>query len=109
MALLNTGTHIHIHVHTDHDKEAIAALEKKIDYVISQNKIIMSKQETFDALLVRLNLTTNDIAADLKLLKEQIAAGTVSDESLAKLDANIAGLEALGASTENPVPEPPTV
>lgn len=98
MALIN----IHIH---HHDKEAIAALEQKLDYVISQNKIIMSKQETLDALLVRLNATTNDIAADLKLLKDQIAAGTVSDESLAKLDVNIQALEALGASTENPVPE----
>lgn len=67
----------------------------------------MAKQETFDALLVRLDATTNDIAADMKLLKEQILSGdTISDESLAKLDTNIAALEALGASTENPVPEP---
>lgn len=72
-----------------------------------QNKSIMGKQEQFDAMITRLNAATNDIAADLTLLKEQIAAGTVSDESLARLDQHIASLEALGASTENPVPEEP--
>lgn len=67
----------------------------------------MAKQEQFDALIARLNVATNDIAADLTNLKAQIAAGTVSDESLARLDSNIAALETLGASTENPVPETP--
>lgn len=80
-------------------KNLLKLLNSKLD-------LIMTKQEQFDAALERLNTTTNDIAADLTLLKEQIQNGTVSDESLARLDANVATLEALGASTENPVPDP---
>jgi hypothetical protein len=80
--------------------------DSKLDLIISKLDLIMTKQEKLDAALDRLNTTTNDIAADLVLLKQQIAAGTVTDESLARLDANVATLEALGASTENPVPEP---
>lgn len=93
---------------TNLDQEWIQLINEKLTLIIYQNKIIMAKQEQFDALLQRLDATTNDIAADLTLLKEQIAAGTISDESLAKLDSNIAKLEALGASTENPVPVEPT-
>lgn len=93
--------HIHIHNHGDKDtKEGFKLINQKLDK-------IMTKQEKFDAAIDRLNTTTNDIAADLKQLKEENAAGTISDESLAKLDANVATLEALGASTENPVPETP--
>lgn len=80
-------------------KQILNSINKKLD-------LIMTKQEIFNASLDRLNTTTNDIAADLTLLKKQIADGTVSDESLARLDANVATLEALGASTENPIPEP---
>lgn len=67
----------------------------------------MAKQEQFDAMIQRLNAATNDIAADLAKLKADIQNGTVSDASLQQLDTNIQQLEALGASTENPVPEPP--
>jgi hypothetical protein len=81
-------------------KDILNSIKIKIDQ-------IMTKQEKFDAALERLNTTTNDIAADLTLLKKQIQDGTVSDESLAKLDTNVATLEALGASTDNPVPENP--
>ena len=97
---------INVHHYFHGDKPESLFLEK-LNLIIDQNKKIMAKQEQFDALIQRLNLATNDIAADLTLLKEQIAAGTVSDESLAKLDTNIAALETLGASTENPVPVPP--
>lgn len=95
------GLHIHIHQHADSDtKESLSLIHTKLNS-------IMAKQEQFDALIGRLNVATNDIAADLTNLKAQIAAGTVSDESLARLDSNIAALETLGASTENPVPETP--
>jgi hypothetical protein len=68
-------------------------------------KKIMTKQERFDAMMERLNTTTNDIAADYKLLLDAVKNNdTVSDESLQKAEDNIAKLEALGASVENPVP-----
>lgn len=65
-------------------------------------------QERFDALMARLDKITTDIAGDYKTLLDEVQAGSISDESLAKAEANIATLEALGASVENPVPEPPT-
>jgi hypothetical protein len=67
-----------------------------------------TRQEEFDALMGRLNTITNDIAADYALLLKQIADGTVSAESIAAGNENVAILEALGASVSNPVPEPPT-
>lgn len=79
--------------------------------ILKQLKKIMAKQETFDALIVRLNAATNEIAADLQKLRDEIAAGadTISDESLTNLDSNIAALEAMGADPVNPVPVDPPV
>jgi hypothetical protein len=65
-----------------------------------------TRQEEFDALMGRLNTVTNDIAADYAKLLEEIANNSVSAESIAAGNANVAILEALGASVENPVPAP---
>lgn len=79
---------------------------------ILQNNLIMGKsQERFDILMGRLDVITNDIAADYAQLLKAIEDGadSISEESFAKHEANIAKLEELGASVENPVPpvEPP--
>lgn len=66
-----------------------------------------TRQEEFDALMGRLNVVTNDVAADYAKLLEEIANNSVSAESIAAGEANVAILEALGASVSNPVPEPP--
>lgn len=66
-----------------------------------------TRQEEFDALMGRLNTVTNDVAADYALLLEQVANNSVTPESIAAGNANVAILEALGASVENPVPPPP--
>lgn len=73
------------------------------------NQIMAKSQERFDLLMGRLDKVSNDIAADYaQLLKAvQEGADSVSEESFAKHEANIDKLEALGASVENPVPEPP--
>lgn len=60
-------------------------------------KKIMNKQERLNSGLDKLDAATNEIAADLKKLKEEVAAGTVSDESMARLDRNVATLEQMGA------------
>src|SRR3954471_10589743 len=98
--------HIHIHIHHHYQGEdkivtELQFLNKKIDHFMANT------QERFDALLARLNAATNDIAADYKKLLDEVRAGSVSDESLTAAEANIAKLEALGASVENPVPEVP--
>lgn len=65
-----------------------------------------TRQEQFDAVVARLNNVTNDIAADYQKLLDEVRNNSVSAESIAAAEANIATLEALGASVENPVPEP---
>ena len=73
-----------------------------------------TRQEQFDALYGpggRLDVVTNDIAADYAKLIDEAKTGNVSAESIAAGEVNVAKLEALGASVENPVPaptEPPT-
>lgn len=44
-----------------------------------------------------LNAATNDIAEDLQKLKDEIAAGTVTEESLQTLENNIAALKLIGS------------
>jgi len=61
--------------------------------------------EQIAALASRLDAATNEIANDLKALREQVA-DTIAPETLASLDAGIARLEAMGQDAENPVPEP---
>lgn len=67
-----------------------------------------TRQEDFDALMSRLNVATNDIAADYAKLLDEAKNNSVTAESIAAAETNIAALEALGASVENPVPVPPT-
>lgn len=72
-------------------------------------KVMAKNQERFDLLMERLDKVTTDIATDYKTLLEAVQAGGISEESFAKHEANIAKLEELGASVENPVPpvDPP--
>lgn len=90
----------------------ILAARMELISVNQKLKSIMAKsQERFDLLMGRLDTITTDIAEDYKTLLEAVQAGGISDESFAKHEANIAKLEELGASVENPVPpvEPPPV
>jgi len=67
-----------------------------------------TRQEDFDQLVSDLNTVTNDIAADYEKLLGEIQNNSVSAESIAAAKVNIDKLKALGASVDNPVPEPPT-
>jgi hypothetical protein len=91
---------LHIHIH-HHDDDKILSEIKSINSKIDQ---IMTKQERFDAILSRIDTVTTNIAQDYQILIDEVKAGTVSDESLAKAEANVAKLEELAASKENPVP-----
>ena len=83
-------------------------ISEKLDLLTQKLELFMTKaQEQFDALMARLDTVTNDIAADYQKLLDEIQNNTVSPESIAAANANIAKLEALGASVENPVPENP--
>lgn len=87
----------------------IADILLNINNNFKLNTIMAKSQERFDAIIARLDTITTDIAADYQKLLDEVRAGGVSDESFARAEANIATLEALGASVDNPVPEEPPV
>lgn len=76
------------------------------DFIMINTKLdaIMNKQERFDKILTDLNEVTNGIAADYEALLKEVKDGTVSDESLAKAEANVATLKQIAASNDQPVP-----
>lgn len=68
---------------------------------------------TVTEIVTRLDTATNEVAADLATIKDQLTAALADvdaakraavDEALAMLDAPIARLEALGADPADPVP-----
>lgn len=63
-----------------------------------------TKQERFDAILTSLDAVTTDLAGDFKTFIEEARQGTVSEESLAKAEANVLKLQELAATKENPIP-----
>jgi hypothetical protein len=105
--------------HTREDK----GVKLLLQLITLKLDILMAKQEKFDALIARLDTTTNtmaesvlEIGADQKFLLDEIKRlndGSVSDESLNKAEANIAkaeeiatALKGIGAQVDNPVPVP---
>ena len=87
---------MNIHIHHHHYIEPGEELMQMLNLINKKLDKIMTKQERLDAAIANLNDATNEIASDLKVLKDEITAGTVSDESIAKLEANIEVLDALG-------------
>jgi predicted phage gp36 major capsid-like protein len=85
-------------------------VKKQIQSLTNKLELFMAKtQERFDDLMTRLNTITNDIAADYQKLLDEITNNSVSDASLTAAEENIAKLESLGASVDNPIPpEEPT-
>lgn len=79
-------------------------VKRLLNLIINKIDNVMTKQERFDAILGRIDTVTTNIAADYQKLLDEVKAGTVSDESLAKAEENIAKLETLAASVDNPVP-----
>ena len=86
-----------VHHHYHHDYRVLDLL----NVINSKLNKIMSKQEELDAAVTKLTASASDIANDLTFLKEQIANGTVSDESIAKLTSLAETFKALGDSTDS--------
>lgn len=88
----------------------IADILLNINNHFKLKEIMATSQERFDQIIGRLNTITSDIATDYQTLLDAIKNNTpITEESFAAAEANIAILEQLGASVENPVPpvEPP--
>lgn len=91
---------VHKHYH-EYDHRVVDLLQ----LVISKLNKIMTKEEQVLATLQGINEATNDIAADITALKDQIAAGTVTDETIAGLEAAAERLKGIAAETPNPPAE----
>jgi hypothetical protein len=91
---LKNSMNIHIH-HHQHLSADVGVL-RRLDLIISKLDLIMTKEERLAQAVADLNAGTNEIAADLQKLKDELAAGNVSEESLAALETNIAVLQQLG-------------
>ena len=91
---------IHVHVHI----EPAAGVTDRLDRILSRldqlEHQMTTNKEDFDAGFARINEATNNIAADIQALKDQIGTGMSQaevDEVKAKLDAAATALEAVAA------------
>lgn len=66
----------------------------------AQLRGVMVTQQQFDDRMKALDEATNEIASDLKALRDQLAAGTIPDGVVDALDTRIAKLQALGKDPE---------
>lgn len=90
---------------------AATRIEQKLDALTraaaanqKENRIAMGG---ISVRLDKLDAASNGIAAELKKLRDTLASGTAATpEELARFDAQIAALEAMGKDPENPLPEP---
>lgn len=90
--------HAHVVIEDQQSAKVLAELQ-------ALKEAVMTQADTIRALAGRLDAATNEIATDLKALRDKVAEGTVTEADLAPLDATITRLEALGADPENPVPD----
>jgi hypothetical protein len=79
------------------------------------NRLERLLMATAEDLAARIDSATNEVASDLKAVRDELAAVSAAaetdkqaavDAALAKLDAPIARLEALGADPSDPIPTP---
>ena len=91
---------LHLHITSDALDGRVRALEARM----------ATADETLTTLSTRLNDATNEIAADLQRLRDQLALlgeAVVAPATLAALDAHISRLEGLGVDPADPVPATP--
>jgi len=74
-----------INIHNHHHITADGVVLERLNLIISKLELIMTRQERIEAAIANLNAGTNEIAADLQKLKDEIAAGNVTEETLQQL------------------------
>jgi outer membrane murein-binding lipoprotein Lpp len=85
----------------------LAAIFIALVVIIAALVFIIFKINKMEEMLQRLDAATNEIASDMKALRDQIASGqNATPEQLQRLDANITRLEGLGQDPQDPVPDP---
>ena len=96
----------HIHYHCDNSR-----VVELLQIQAAQIQTIMTQLEMFKDLLLRLEAATTNIAADIKRLADQVAAGGLSEKDELEISAALKlaaeKLEEVAAVTTEPTPEPP--
>lgn len=90
-------------VHYYKNEDEVMDLLRLINHKLT---LIMTKQEHIDAAVAGLTASSADISQDLTFLKDQIATGTVTDESIAKVTALAAAFAEIAALTDSSTPPP---
>lgn len=97
--------------------DPLGSLEDKLDHVLhvvhrltyTMEGLVMASAE-LKAVLDRINLATDNIAEDIRRIKEQIGTGMTAEEVAdvqATAEALAVKFEGIAASTEDPVPSEP--
>ncbi len=98
---------INVYHHFPKDEDELTYQKKVLKQLSIHDQklnLIMGQNEKVVAAIAELDAATNELASDLQALRDQVASGTVTDETLAALDAAIARAKVLGQDPENPVP-----
>ena len=104
------GIRIDLHVHSHEGSDRVAEQLAKILHAIGALEAhtkgnLMAVSAQIQQFSDRVNTATNEIAADLKALRDKVAAGTpLTPEDASALDGIASRLEAMGVDPENPVP-----
>lgn len=108
---------ITVHVHS-HDAEAVS-VHRVLDTILTrlraleaQNGDLLMASAELKAALAKIDTATDNIAADIRRLKDKIGTGmTEAEVAAVQADADrlVTKLEGIAADPDNPDPEPPTV
>jgi hypothetical protein len=110
---VQSGAVMNLYVPADaNHTDVLAGLSTLTTHVHTIQETLMGMRQDYETLVTRIDTATNNVAAVLTQLRDQIGSNmTLEEEQAVKasLDAQITRLEALGSNPENPVPEePPT-
>lgn len=81
---------VHVHLHSTGNGGEI---ERKLDLVLANQGVMMAKVDDLKAELVAANEATNEIAADIDDLVKRLAAGGLSPEETADVQAQLSALK----------------
>lgn len=105
--MFKIDAHVNVYTIDEPTRARVAALEHQILQLTEQGRIQMAFNDDIDSRMTQMDAATNEIAADLQTLRDQIAAGVSEADKaavLSKLDDKIARLHQLGQDPTNPVP-----
>ena len=107
MFTVNVNANVIVHTVDEPMRDRVTALEFKVTGLTQQGAQLMSLTSDLNAKMTALDEATDEIAADLEALRNQVAGGVTPADAealVATLDMKIARLKELAKDPENPVP-----